>query len=45
MTTYYKEHQKIFVSVDCIIFGFESSELKVLIGRRKFDPGKGEWSL
>ena len=45
MTTYYKEHQKIFVSVDCIIFGFESSELKVLIGRRKFDPGIGEWSL
>ena len=45
MTTYYKQHQKILLSVDCIIFGFESSQLKVLIGRRKIEPGFGEWSL
>ena len=45
MTTYYKEHQKILVSVDCIVFGFDESQLKVLIGRRRFEPGKGEWSL
>lgn len=42
---YYIEHQKILVSVDCIIFGFEDSKLKVLIGHRKMDPGRGEWSL
>ena len=45
MTKYYIEHQKILVSVDCIIFGFEQNKLKVLLGHRPIDPGKGEWSL
>ena len=45
MTSFYKEHQKILLSVDCIIFGFEENKLKVLIGKRKMDPGRGEWSL
>ena len=45
MTSYYFEHQKIFVSVDCIIFGFEQNKLKVLIGKRQMDPGRSEWSL
>ncbi len=45
MTAFYNEHQKIFVSVDCIIFGFEENKLKVLLGRRQMDPGRGEWSL
>ena len=45
MTTFYLEYQKIFVSVDCIIFGFDENKLKVLIGKRKMDPGRGEWSL
>lgn len=45
MTSFYFEHQKIFVSVDCIIFGFDENRLKVLIGRRRMDPGRGEWSL
>ena len=43
--TYYKEHPKVWVSVDCIIFGFDNGKLKVLIGRRQMDPGRGEWSL
>ena len=43
--TYYKEHAKVWVSVDCIIFGFDNGKLKVLIGRRQMDPGRGEWSL
>lgn len=42
---YYKEHQKILISVDCIIFGFDNKKLNLLIGRRKMDPGRGEWSL
>ena len=33
------------VSVDCIVFGFEEDKLKLLIGKRKMDPGRGEWSL
>ncbi len=45
MTNYYSEHSKVFVSVDCIIFGFEDGKLKLLIGRRQMDPGRGEWSL
>ena len=43
--TYYKEHAKVWVSVDVIIFGFDEGKLKVLIGRRQMDPGRGEWSL
>ncbi len=43
--TYYNEHSKVWVSVDVIIFGFDESKLKVLIGRRQMDPGRGEWSL
>ena len=45
MTTFYAEHSKVWVSVDCIIFGFDEGKLRILIGRRKMDPGRGEWSL
>ena len=45
MTQYYREHSKVWVSVDCIVFGFENNHLKLLIGRRQMDPGRGEWSL
>lgn len=31
--------------MDCIVFGFEEGKLRLLIGRRKMDPGRGEWSL
>ena len=43
--TYYSQHSKVWVSVDCIIFGFDEGKLKVLIGRRQMDPGRGEFSL
>lgn len=45
MTRYYGEHTKVFVSVDCIVFGFDENKLKLLIGRRQMDPGRGEWSV
>ncbi len=45
MTSYYLDHQKILVAVDVIVFGFEGNRLKVLIGRRQMEPGRGEWSL
>ena len=45
MTQYYSEHSQVWVSVDCIVFGFENNKLKLLIGRRHMDPGRGEWSL
>ena len=43
--TYYHEYSKVWLSVDCIIFGFDENKLKILIGRRNMDPGRGEWSL
>ncbi len=45
MTNFYGEHTKVYVSVDCIIFGFDEGKLKLLIGKRQMDPGRGEWSL
>lgn len=45
MTIYYKEHSKFYLSVDIIIFGFEEGNLKILLGKRQMDPGRGEWSL
>ena len=35
----------VLLSVDCIIFGFDEGKLKILIGKRQMDPGRGEWSL
>ncbi len=45
MTVYYKGHDKHLVALDCIIFGFDEGELKLLLLKRKFEPAKGEWSL
>lgn len=45
MTGFYGEHSKVLVSVDCIVFGFDNDNLKLLIGHRQMDPGRGEWSL
>lgn len=45
MTEFYSQHTKFYVSVDCIILGFEGNQLQVLIGKRKMEPGCGEWSL
>lgn len=42
---FYTEHTPVLVSVDCIIFGFNEDKLQLLIGRRKMDPGRGQWSL
>ena len=45
MTDFYTGHSKAFVSVDVIIFGFDNNKLKILLGHRKMDPGRGEWAL
>lgn len=45
MAEYYSEHSKMYVAVDCIIFGFDEGKLRVLMGKRKMDPGRGRWSL
>lgn len=41
----YKDHDRLLVAVDCIIFGFDSSHLKALLIKRGFEPGLGKWSL
>ena len=47
MTKIYSEHPKHYVSVDCIIFGYDitDKELKLLLIKRGFEPAKGKWSL
>ena len=41
----YDVKQKMYVATDCIIFGFHSGELKLLLFKRKLEPLEGEWSL
>lgn len=41
----YNPSDKIFLALDCIIFGFDDEELKVLLVKRDFEPEKGKWSL
>lgn len=45
MTNYYSKNPKFYISVDCIIFGFSSGELSLLLLKRNFEPARGEWSL
>jgi len=42
---YYKQHPKFLVAVDCVVFGYEAGELRLLLYPRAFEPVKGEWSL
>jgi 8-oxo-dGTP diphosphatase len=35
----------MLVAVDCIIFGFDGQELKLLLVKRHIEPEKGKWSL
>lgn len=44
MTTY-SEQARILVAVDCIIFGFDGEQLKILLIKRGFQPAKDQWSL
>lgn len=45
MTAYYNVNPKFYISVDCIIFGFDRGELKLLLLKRNFEPAMGKWSL
>lgn len=45
MTEDYSQYPKHFVAVDCIIFGFDGENLKILLVKRNFEPQMGEWSL
>jgi len=41
----YGEYPKHYVAVDCVIFGYNDGELKLLLYPRSFEPSKGDWSL
>jgi ADP-ribose pyrophosphatase YjhB (NUDIX family) len=41
----YNSQDKALLAVDCIIFGFDKEELKILLIKRDFEPQKGRWSL
>ena len=41
----YKNHDRLLVAVDCIIFGFDGKHLKGLFIKRAFEPQKDKWSL
>lgn len=45
MTRFYESNQRYYVSVDCVVFGLNGGQLNLLLGRRKFAPGQGKWSL
>ena len=41
----YTSGQKITVAIDCVIFGFDSEKLNLLLFKRRVNPFKGSWSL
>lgn len=41
----YKNHDRILLAVDCIIFGFDGRKLQALFIKRGFEPEMGKWSL
>ena len=43
--TYYPEAVPILITADCVIFGYDREELKLLLFRRKVEPFKNELSV
>ncbi|MCW3806661.1 NUDIX hydrolase [Plebeiibacterium marinum] len=44
---YYSDFESIkrLISVDCVIFGYDDEQLKLLVFKRIIEPSKGKWSL
>lgn len=45
MSFFYPQEDRQLLAVDCVIFGFDNNELKLLLIKRNMEPGKGMWSL
>ena len=43
--TKYQKQTRLLAAVDCIIFGFDGTTLKLLLIQRGFEPERGKWSL
>ncbi len=41
----YSQQKRFLFAVDCIIFGYDGQELKLLVIKRSLEPLKGSWSL
>jgi ADP-ribose pyrophosphatase YjhB (NUDIX family) len=41
----YQNQTRCLVAVDCIVFGFDGTRLRILLIKRGFEPEKGNWSL
>lgn len=41
----YSGQKRILVAVDCVIFGFDGENYKILLIKRGFSPEKNKWSL
>lgn len=41
----YPQASRILVAIDCIIFGFDGKDIKLLLVKRNLEPEKGKWSL
>ena len=41
----YTGQTHLLVAVDCIIFGFDGNDIKLLLIQRGLKPEKGRWSL
>lgn len=41
----YAKQTRLLVAVDCIIFGFDGADLKILLVKRSLEPESGKWSL
>ncbi len=39
------EHPRPALTVDCVVFGMDDEDLKVLLIQRDLDPFKGRWAL
>ncbi|TSA37641.1 MAG: NUDIX hydrolase [Porphyromonadaceae bacterium] len=45
MSLYSPLEDRQLLAVDCVIYGFDNHELKLLLIKRNMEPGKGMWSL
>ena len=43
--THYLGQQHMLVAVDCIVFGFDGQDMKLLVVKRAMEPEKNKWSL
>jgi 8-oxo-dGTP diphosphatase len=39
------QYPRAALTVDCVVFGFDEAELKVLLIERALEPFKGKWRL